>query len=73
MGVNTRHVLAVKGVGSVKFKLESDGFLKLDEVLYNPKLPMNLLSVSAFEIDGCGIVLHLGLVYGVPISTGSLL
>jgi hypothetical protein len=54
-GVSTRHVLAVEGVGSVKFQLESGGYLELVAVLYVPELPTNLLFVSSFEIDGCGI------------------
>ena len=56
--VSTRHVLAVKGVGSVKFQLESGGYLELVEVLYVPKLLMNILSISEFEMDGCGLVIH---------------
>jgi hypothetical protein len=31
---STRHVLAVEGVGSVRFQLESGGYLELAEVLY---------------------------------------
>jgi hypothetical protein len=60
------HVLAVKGVGSVKFQLESGGYLELVEVLYVPELSVNLLSVSTFEIDGCGIVFSQGLAYLYP-------
>jgi hypothetical protein len=65
-GVSTRHVLAVEGVGSVRFQLESGGYLELAEVLYVPELSMNLLSVSSFEIDGCGIVFSQGLAYLYP-------
>jgi hypothetical protein len=61
--VSTRHVLAVKLVGSVKFKLELGGYLELAKVLYVPELPVNLLSVSSFEIDGRGIVFSQGLAY----------
>jgi hypothetical protein len=43
-GVCTRH--AVKGVGCVRFQLESRVSLEVDEVLYVPKLRVNLLSVS---------------------------
>ena len=62
-GVNTKNVLDVKGVGSVKFQLESGGYLELVEVLYVPELPVNLLFVSNFKIDGCGIVFYQGLAY----------
>ena len=47
-GVCTRHRLAVKGVGKVRFRLESGGCMELVEVLYVPKLPMNILSISEF-------------------------
>lgn len=62
-GVSTSHVLAVRGVGSVKFQLESRGYLELVEVLYVPKLLINILSVLGFEMDRCGLVFHDGLVY----------
>jgi hypothetical protein len=39
--VDTKH--AVKGVGTVLFQLESGGSLKVADVLYVPKLKMNLL------------------------------
>ena len=42
--VSTRHALVVKEVGSVKFQLESGGYLELAKVLYVPSLPMNILS-----------------------------
>lgn len=61
-GVSTRHVLVVKGVGSVKFQLELDGYLELTEVLYVPKVPMNILFISRFEMDGCGLMFHDGVV-----------
>jgi hypothetical protein len=35
-GVSTIHVLAVEGVGSVRFQLDSGGYLELAEVLYVP-------------------------------------
>jgi hypothetical protein len=47
-GVSSRHVLAMKGLGSVKFQLELGGYPKLAEVPYVPKLSMNILSISAF-------------------------
>jgi hypothetical protein len=62
-GVSTIHDLVVKGVGSVKFQLKSIGYLELAEVLYVLELLVNFLSVSSFEIDGCGIVFSQGLAY----------
>ena len=61
-GVCTSHRLAVKGVKRVKFRLESGGYLELVEVLYVPRLPMNILSIYKFEMDGCGLVYHDGVV-----------
>ena len=74
-GVCTRHRLAVKGVGKVRFQLESGGCMELAEVLYVPKLPMNILSISEFEMDGCGLVYHDGVVdlYPEEISSGTKL
>jgi hypothetical protein len=63
-GASTR--LAVKGVGCVRFQLELGGFLELAEVLFVPKLPVNLLLVSALEVDGCGVVFFRGLVFLYP-------
>jgi hypothetical protein len=40
-GVCTRH--AVKGVGCVRFQLESRVSLEVDEVMYVPELRVNLL------------------------------
>jgi hypothetical protein len=37
--------LVVKGVGSVRFQLESGGFLEVVRVLCMPNLKINLLSV----------------------------
>jgi hypothetical protein len=47
--------LAVKGVGSVRFQLESGGFLEVFEVLFILEMTINLLSVSHLEIDGFGV------------------
>jgi len=35
----------------------------MDKVLYVPKLSLNFLYVLDFEMDGCGMVFHQGLVY----------
>ena len=72
-GVCTRHRLAIKGVGKVRFRLESGGCMELAEVLYVPKLPMNILSISEFEMDGCRLVYRDGVVdlYLEGISSGT--
>jgi hypothetical protein len=49
-GARTRH--AVKGVGCVRFQLESGVSLEVDEVMYVPELKVNLLSISALEHMG---------------------
>jgi len=46
-GTNTRH--AVKGVGYVRFQIESGGFLGIEQMLFVPELKVSLLSVSTFE------------------------
>ena len=59
-GVCTSHRLVVKGVGKVRFRLEFGGWMELAEVLYVPSLPMNILSILEFEMDGCRLVYHYG-------------
>jgi hypothetical protein len=49
-GVRTRH--AVKGVGCVRFQLESGVSLEVHEVMYVPELNVNLLSISTLEDMG---------------------
>jgi hypothetical protein len=49
-GASTMH--AVKGVGCVRFQLESNGSLEVDEVMFVPGGKVNLLLVSIFEDDG---------------------
>jgi hypothetical protein len=75
--VSTRHVLALEGFGSARFQLELGGYLELVEVLYVSKLSVKLLSLSSFEIDGCGIVFYQGNAYlyreGVSSDTSVLL
>jgi hypothetical protein len=46
-GARTRHV--VKGIGCVRFQLESGVFLEVDEMMYVPELKVNLLSISPLE------------------------
>jgi hypothetical protein len=48
-GADTMH--AVKGVGCVKFQLESGGSLEVDEVMFVPGLMVNLLSILLLEDD----------------------
>ena len=49
-GAHTMH--AVKGVGCVRFQLESGVSLEVDGVMYVPELRVNLLSVSALADMG---------------------
>jgi hypothetical protein len=51
---------AVKGVGCVRFQLESGGSLEVDEVLFVPELKVNLLSVSALEDMGYAVMFEDG-------------
>jgi hypothetical protein len=57
-GARTRH--AVKGVGCVRFQLESGGSLEVDEVMFVPELKVNLLSVSALEDKGYAVMFEDG-------------
>jgi hypothetical protein len=66
VGIGTGPQLAVKGVGSVRFQLESGGFLEVAGVLYIPEMTINLLSVSALEIDGFGVAFYCGRVLLYP-------
>jgi hypothetical protein len=63
-GDSTRH--AMTGVGCVRFKLEPGGFLELADVLFVPELPINFLSVSALEVNGCGVVFFHGHMFLYP-------
>jgi hypothetical protein len=60
--------LAVKGVGRVRFQLESGGLLEVGEVLYIPELTVNLLSVSALDESGFGVVFYGGHVFLYPVG-----
>jgi hypothetical protein len=53
-GARTRH--AVKGVGCVRFQLESRVSLEVDEVMYVQELKVNLLSISALEDMGYDVM-----------------
>jgi hypothetical protein len=66
VGVGTNPQLVVKGVGSVRFHLESRGFLEVFGVLYVPEMMVNLLSVSTLEVDGFGVVFYCGQVFLYP-------
>jgi hypothetical protein len=50
LGTNAK--CGVEGVGIVRFQLELVGSLEVANVLYVPKLKMNLLSISAMEDSG---------------------
>jgi hypothetical protein len=45
----------VRGVGYVRFQLESGGFLGIEHMLYVPDLKVNLLSVSSFKDEGYAV------------------
>jgi len=52
-GDSTKH--AVEGVGCVRFELELGGFLEVTEMLFVPEIPVNFLSASSLEDEGCGV------------------
>jgi hypothetical protein len=54
---------AVKGVGRMRFQLESRGLMDIGEVLYVPELTVNFLSVSALDESGFGVVFNNGHVF----------
>jgi hypothetical protein len=47
--LDTHAKCGVEGVGTVRFQLESGGFLEVADVLYVPELKKNFLSVSVLE------------------------
>jgi hypothetical protein len=63
VGVGIGPQLAVKGVGSVRFQLESGGFLEVAGVLYVPEMMVNLLSVSSLKVDRFGVAFYCGRVW----------
>jgi hypothetical protein len=58
-GMHTMH--AVKGVGCVRFQLESGISLEVAGVMYVPRLKVNLLSISALEDMGYSVTFEDGL------------
>jgi hypothetical protein len=54
---------AVKGVGCVRFQLESGGSLEVAEVLFVLELKVSLLLVSTLEDEGYGVVFEHGHVF----------
>jgi hypothetical protein len=63
VGVGTDRQLAMKGVGSVRFQLESGGFLEVVGVLYVLEMMVNLLSMSSLEVDRFGVAFYCGRVW----------
>ena len=57
-GVSTMH--AMKGVGCVRFQLESSGSLEVAGVMYVPELKDNFLFVAALEDMGYGLMFEDG-------------
>jgi hypothetical protein len=64
----SRPQLAVKGVGKVRFQLESGGILEVGKVLYIPELMVIFISVSALDESGFGVVFHVGNVFLYPMG-----
>jgi hypothetical protein len=58
LGDDVRH--NVRGVGTSTFQLESDMQLKLEEVLYVPRMKRNLVSISTLEDKGYKITFSEG-------------
>jgi hypothetical protein len=63
-GTSTMH--AVKGVGCVRFQLDSGGSLEIAEVLFVLELKVSLLSISTLEDEGYGVVFEHGHVFIYP-------
>jgi hypothetical protein len=55
--------LAVKGVGNVRFQIESGGFLEVDEVLFILEMKIKFFSVLDLENDGFAVVFFSGHVF----------
>ena len=47
----------IKGIGESSYKLDSGASMKMKEVLYVPRLQMNLLSLSALDKKGYRLLL----------------
>jgi hypothetical protein len=54
---------AMKGVGRVRFQLDSGGSLEVEELLFVPELKVILLSISALEDEGYGVMFQHGHVH----------
>jgi hypothetical protein len=65
-GTGPQH--AVKGVGRMRIQLQSGGLLEVGDVLYVPELTINLLSVSALDESGFGVVFNSGHVFLYPVG-----
>jgi hypothetical protein len=53
----------VEEVGTIRFQLESRGFLEVADVLYVPEIRRNLLSISALEYKGYVVLFQNGQVF----------
>jgi hypothetical protein len=62
----TSTIHAVKGVGRVRFQLESRGSLEVAEVLFVLELKVSLLSISALEDERYGVMFQHGHVHIYP-------
>jgi len=65
-GTGPQH--AVKGVGRMRFQLESGGLLEVGEVLYVLELTLNLISMSTLDENGIGVVFNNGHVFLYPVG-----
>ena len=65
-GAGPQH--AVKGVGRMRFQLESGGLLEVGKVLYVPELTLNFLSVLALDENGFGVFFNNGHVFLYPVG-----
>jgi hypothetical protein len=63
VGCVTSTMHAVKGVGCVRVQLESKGSLEGEKVLFVLELKVSLLSVSALEDEGYGVMFKHGHVF----------
>jgi hypothetical protein len=60
-GASPQHT--VKGVGRMRFQLDSGGLLEVGEVLYVPELRVNFISMSSLDESGFGVVFNNGHVF----------
>jgi hypothetical protein len=64
--IDTLAKYGIEGVGTVRFELESGGFLKVADVLYVPEPKKNFLSVSFLEDMDFAITFQRGKVLICP-------